>query len=372
MRSGNGGRRGVLQKTEFHQGKLYVKTLVDAGFIPCLTLCTHRKGVIKEFHGTSARLLIIAFLQGIGEIEQSLQPRSLADKKVAKMGTECGDEILGIETLCKDFVKSEQSPLVIPRKRSIHDSEAIFIVQHIEIAAYILILHISPAESNSLVKNSQCITHRSVGFLCNYMQTLIPYLYIFLFRNSTQIAHYVANRYSIEIVGLTTRKYRWENFVFLRRRKYENRVCRRFLKSFEKSVESLLRQHVHLVYYIYAVLPDLRRDLYLLEKRLYIVHSVVGSGVQLMNAIRATLLERNAGLAFAARLHLRARPGTVDCLCENAGGARFAHSAWTAEQVCVRELSPRYGIAKGLRNIVLTYKRFESIRSVLPCGNYIL
>ena len=71
--------------------------------------------------------------------------------------------------------------------------------------------------------------------------------------------------------------------------KYENRMRRRFLKRFQKSVEGRLREHVHLVYDIYAVLSYLWRDPHLVHQVLDVIYPVVRSRIQFMDAIRTSL-----------------------------------------------------------------------------------
>ena len=52
-------------------------------------------------------------------------------------------------------------------------------------------------------------------------------------------------------------------------------MCRRFLESLEESVERSLREHVHLVDDVYAILSYLRRDADLIHQGLDVLDTIV-------------------------------------------------------------------------------------------------
>ena len=75
-----------------------------------------------------------------------------------------------IEALGQDFIKSQQRRRIITSQERVNQREAIFIVQHIQVAENILILHVSSAECHCLVKYSQGITHCSISLVRNDMK----------------------------------------------------------------------------------------------------------------------------------------------------------------------------------------------------------
>ena len=91
-----------------------------------------------------------------------------------------------------------------------------------------------------------------------------------------------------------------------------------------------------------------------------------------MDAVGASFLEGDAGLAVAAGLHVRTRLGAVYHLCENPRGSRLADAPRPAEKICMRQLPPLYGIREGTGDVVLAEERFEGVRPVLPCRYDIL
>ena len=81
--------------------------------------------------------------------------------------------------------------------------------------------------------------------------------------------------------------------MFFRSGENEYGMCRRFLQSLEKSIEGGLREHVHLVDDIDAVPAYLRRDTDLIHKGLDVFHSVVGSRIKFMYAMKILLYGKN-------------------------------------------------------------------------------
>ena len=121
---------------------------------------------------------------------------------------------------------------------------------------------------------------------------------------------------------------------------------------------------MHLVYDIDAVLSYLRGYLHLVHQCLDVVHAVVGRGVQLVDAVRASFAEGHARLALAAGFHIGSGMGAVYRLGEDTGGARLADAAGSAEEVGVGQLSPEDGVLQGPGSIVLTYQGLERVRTV--------
>ena len=117
------------------------------------------------------------------------------------------------------------------------------------------------------------------------MQGLIVDVNVLLRRYLPEIHHDIRNADAVEIVSLATGENGRKNLVLLRGRKNEYGVGRRLLQCLEEGVEGRLGQHVHLVDDIDTVPADLRRNLDLVHQCLDVVHTVVGGGIQLVDAI---------------------------------------------------------------------------------------
>ena len=159
------------------------------------------------------------------------------------------------------------------------------IVQDIEVADYVLVFHVIAAEGHGLVENRERIPHRPVRLPGDYMQGLIVDVNVLLRRYLPEILHDIRNADAVEIVSLAAGENGRENLVLLRGRKNEYGVGRRLLQCLEEGVEGRLGQHVHLVDDIDTVPADLRRNLDLVHQCLDVVHTVVGGGIQFVDAI---------------------------------------------------------------------------------------
>ena len=85
----------------------------------------------------------------------------------------------GVESLGQHLVKCQQRLGIVSLKECIHKRKAVFIIQHIKIAEYILILDVSTAECDSLVKDREGITHGTIRLVRYHMKRLIVYCYTF-------------------------------------------------------------------------------------------------------------------------------------------------------------------------------------------------
>ncbi len=129
---------------------------------------------------------------------------------------------------------------------------------------------------------------------------------------------------------------------------------------------------MHLVDYIDAVFSHLRGNSHLVHQVLDVLNTVVGGGIKLVDAVGTAFSEGFAGLALAARLHIRGRVGAVYHLREDAGRGGFAHSARAAEEVGVRKLSPQNGVFEGAGYVVLADERAEIVRAIFASRNDVL
>ena len=277
-----------------------------------------------------------------------------------------------IESLGQYLIKSEQCCRIVSLEEGFNQREAVLVIKHIEVAEHILILHVCAAECHCLVEDGKRITHRAVGLVSNNVERLVVDGHTLRSSHHTEVPYDVLNCDSVEIVSLATRQDGRKDLVFLSSRKNEDGVCRRFLESLEEGVERSLREHMHLVDDIHAVLAHLRRYADLVHQGLDVLDTVVGCRVKLVDTVRTSLSERLAGLASAARFHIRRRIGTVDHLCEDTCCSGLADASRSAEEVCVSELSSKNRVLESLGDIVLTDECPEGVRSVFSCRNYIL
>ena len=280
------------------------------------------------------------------------------------MRTERGHEIQGVEALGQNLVENQQRSAVVSGKEAVDKAEAVLVVQDIQIVKHVRIFHLRTAEGDGLVEDCQRVAHRPVGLVGYHVQRLVVDDDTLLLRDGAQVADNVRHAYAIEVVCLAAAQDGGENLMLLGGRQDEDGVCGRFLQSLQEGVEGRRRKHVDLVYDIDRILPGLRRYLHLVHEILDVVDSVVGSGVKLVDAIRTPFSERYAGLAFAAGRQVRSGIRAVDGLREYSRRARLPDPSRSAEQIGVGQLSAKYRVFERLCYIVLTYKRFKSLRTI--------
>ena len=279
------------------------------------------------------------------------------------------DEVQGVEALGQDLVKGEERAGVVPCQEVIYQGEGELVVQYVQVADDVFVFDVLSAEGHRLVEDGERVAHGTIGLGGYYVEGFVVYLYAFFFRDTLEVAHHVGDGDAVEVVGLASAQDGGKDLVLLGGGQDEDGVCRGFFQCFEEGVEGGLREHVHLVDDIHAVLSYLGRHLNLLHECLDIFHGVVGRGIQFVDAVASPLLEGDAGLALPAGFHLGTRVGAVDHLGEDTGRGGLTHAARSAEKVCVRELPPPDRVGQRAGDGILADERFEGVRPVLP-GRY--
>ena len=144
---------------------------------------------------------------------------------------------------------------------------------------------------------------------------------------------------------------------------------RRLLQCFQESVESRLREHVHLINNINLITGTLRWYTHLLYQAADIVNRIVRGRIQLMNIKRITILERDARWALTASLAVCLQIGAVNGFSQYTRAGGFAHPPRPAKQKCLRQLIIFNSVFKGVGYMLLTNNGIKSSRAVFTCRN---
>src|SRR5690606_29796322 len=107
------------------------------------------------------------------------------------------------------------------------------------------------------------------------MQGFLFCFYAFFVRNVLQMLRNIVDLDSVEIKYLTPAKYSGYYFVFFCGSKNEYGVGGWLFKCFQKSIERLVRKHVHLINDIDFILARLRCISYLIYQVSYVLNRVV-------------------------------------------------------------------------------------------------
>ena len=345
---------------------------IHCGLVAGFTAGRDAQSVVEELVRTAGSLLGITLFQRVRQLQQRLQAPRLGHHQIAQVAGQRTHEVQGVETLGQNLVQDQESRGIIPGHESVDQLEAVFVVQHVQVADHVFILDVGAAECHCLVEDGQGVAHGAVGLGSNHVQGFVVDGHPLLAGDAPQVPHHVRNADPVEVVGLAAAQDGGQDLVLLGGGQDKDGVCRRLLQRLQERIEGRLRQHVHLVDDIHAVLSHLRRYLHLLHQGLDVFHRIVGSGIQLMDAVRPALLEANAGLALPARLHLRPRVGAVDHLGKDARRGGLAHPARAAEQIGVGQLPPPDGVGQRPGDGILADQALEGIRPVLPGRHNIL
>src|SRR5690606_32492566 len=113
---------------------------------------------------------------------------------------------------------------------------------------------------------------------------------------------------------------------------------RRLLQRFQKSIEGLLREHMHLIDNVNLVPTRLRRNSHLLNQSTDILDGIVGGRIKFVNIERGPVLKGNTAVACSTRLNLAGNLLTIDCLCQNTKRSRLTYPPWSRNQKSLCQL----------------------------------
>ena len=174
---------------------------------------------------------------------------------------------------------------------------------------------------------------------------------------------------AVEIKNLAPRQNSRQYFVFFGSGQYKDSVGGRFFECFEKSIESSLRQHVHLVDDVDLVLARLWRVTHLVDQVSDVFDRVVRCRVEFVDVEGGVVLKTHARLAPPARLRVCAKILTVNGFGQNTGARCFAHAARPTKQKGLRQVVGSDGVFERNRYVRLPNHRIEGDGAILAGRN---
>ena len=323
----------------------------------------------QQRHRTLCGLRPVTFGHAARHLKQRQRLRILAHQQVAEMAVQPRHESLSGKTLAQHLVEKQQSVRIVSGQDLFGDRKIGIVIEHVERRGHLGDRQILPAERNHLVEHRQRVAHSAVGLAGDQVQRLVVVGHSFLRSDVFEVLHAVLDANPVEIVNLTARQDRRNDLVLFGRSQDKHGMCGRLFERFQKRVERLHRQHVHLVDDIDAVTTDLRRNTHLVGQVADIVHRVVRRGVQFVDIERPALVERTARFALVAGFGVGPRIQAVDRFGEDPRASRLADAARPAEQVRMRQLATADRILQRRGNMRLSDDRCEGRRTVFP-GRY--
>ena len=283
------------------------------------------------------------------------------------MHRQAADEVLSVEALVEDVVEQQHGLRQVAPQEIVHQSEVVLAVKQVEILGTGVGGKVALGKVDELVEGRQRIAQTSIGLLRDEVKRLWLVGHTLLRRNVGEVADDVARADATEVEDLTARQYGGNDFVLLSGSQDELHIRSRLLERLEESVEGSRRKHVDLVDDVHFVASGLRRDIGLSDEFSNHFHAVVGGSVQFKDVHRRTFVERPAGVALVARLHVASRVLAVYHLGQNAGAGGFAHATRTAEEKRLSQLAVADGVFECRRDVRLPYNAFKGKGTILSC-----
>ena len=229
--------------------------------------------------------------------------------------------------------------------------DAVVLPQNAQRRRHGLLVHC--AGSRRAVEHGERITHRAIGQTCNQARRAFGQLNSFTRSDIQQAARNVLRADTPEIKPLAARQDSRGHFMQLGRRQNKQHMLRRLFERLEQRIERADRKHVHLVDDKHALFDLRGRVSCFVTQIADIVHTVVGSCVDLGYIKHGTVQNAAAGRAFVTRIAVR-RMLTVDRARQNFRTGCFARAARAGKQVRVAKPPGSKLRAQCIRNMLLT------------------
>ena len=220
-------------------------------------------------------------------------------------------------------------------------------------------------EGDALVQEAQGVPHGAVRGLCDVAQGLLLHLHALLSGELPQPVRDGVDGDALEIISLAPGEDGDGELVHLRGGQDEDHIGGRLLQGLQQGVEGSCGQHMHLVDDVDLVLA-LRRGIgHFVYDFPYIVHAVVGGGVDLDYVHAGPCGDGTADAAFPAGALCRGVLA-VHCPGQNLGHGGLARAAGAGEQIGMPDASCRQLVLQRGHDMVLAFYVRKGVRAELP------
>ena len=223
---------------------------------------------------------------------------------------------------------------------------------------------LSQIKCNTLIQQTECITHRSVCRLCDIAKCFFFHFYLFCLHQITHTVCNCLNADSLEIIVLTSGKNRNWDFMHFCRRQNKNNILRRLLKCLKQCVKCSDGKHMHLVNNVYFILTFCRSICHFLPDLTDIINTIVRCSIDLDHIHRSTGGDRFTHLTLSARTSIY-RVLTVYCLCKYFRNRCLSGSSRSAKQIRMSDPVRLNLVLKRCNNMILSFYIFEFRRTEL-------
>ncbi len=262
----------------------------------------------------------------------------------------------------------DHRPAIALRQR-IHQPEHIAAVHAAQHLAHSCFFDLSTTKSNGLIGQGQRIAHRATRRLCQQAQCLGFSRHVLGLQHLHKMLPHGFRRHGTQVELQAAAEHRDRHLLRVGRSQNKFQVLGRLLQRFQHGIESGVGQHVHLIDHEDLEAPLHRLVHRLLQQALHLVHTPIGSRIQLGVIHKAAAVDVPARLALSARCGCDAtlpiQPLAIERLGQDARHRGLAHAPRSREQVGM--VQPLLGkcVGQGLHHVLLPHHLGEVARTVL-------
>ena len=221
------------------------------------------------------------------------------------------------------------------------------------------------AKGDGLVGQAQGIPHTAVGCPGQQPQGRLFKRNGFFCQDVFQVADNVFRRHPFEVELQTAGQHGNRQFLGIGGGQQELHVLRRLFQGFQKRVEGLVGEHVHLVDEVHLEPATTGCVLNVIGQFAHVIHAGAGCGVDFDKIDKPAFQDLLTAVTFAARV--RGNAGfTVKAPGQQAANGGFTHTPGTGEQIRMVQALVFQCVNKCLQHVLLPNHVFKRTGAPFP------
>ena len=264
-----------------------------------------------------------------------------------KQGQHIGQDDAVIRRKIRDPVNFRQQAGAITLNQCVNNALDIALIDGAQHIADITGSQVLVAECNRLVGQAEGIPHTAIGRPRQQPQSRVFKRDLFFGQNMLQVANNVLRRHPLEIELQTPGKHRHRQLLGIGGGQQELDVFRRLFQGFQKGVEGLVGEHVHLVDEVHLVAAARGSVLHVVGQFPHVIYTGAGGSIDLDQVNKPVLKNLLAAVAFTAGIR-RYTGLTVQTAGQQATNGGFAHAPGAGKQIGMVQALVFQGVNKRL------------------------
>ena len=224
---------------------------------------------------------------------------------------------------------------------------------------------LSQIKGNTLIQQTESISHRAISGLGNIPDCLLFCLYSLNIQKFFQSGCNSIYGNPVKIISLTPGQDRNRNLVRLCCCQNKDHIRGRLLQCFQQSVERSCGKHMNLINDVDFIFSLCGTVGYLLPDLTDIIHTIIGGSIDLYHIHGSSRLDCLAHGALVAGTSIH-RMLTVHCLCQDLSYCGFTCTSGSAEQIGMTNTVMFNLVCQGSYYMILTLNIRKIIWSEFP------